>query len=155
MEDMRKIRVKIELEHKELVIEVDENLTAGHICELAWCAAMNAIDVNWRDEKTRKDNVKLKIKPRAAFCDLSVFSINGIEADYRDFGDKRDIAPEEADLFAIRPCICGNMQFIPQECRNEILKKYDITEGEYYLICQRLKEALSFGKCGWCKGDNR
>lgn len=93
----------------------------------------------------RKDNVKLRIVPCEAICELETFTINRYDADYEEFGVKEDIAPEEA-----APHGCGNMQFIPYECREEILVKYDITEGEYYLICHKLKEALSFGKCGWC-----
>lgn len=93
----------------------------------------------------RKDNVKFHIVAYDALCELDNFTINGIDADYSDFGDKRDIGWVDAESYA-----CGDMQFIPYECRDEILEKYDITEGEYYLICHKLKEALSFGKCGWC-----
>lgn len=93
----------------------------------------------------RKDNVKFNIVAYESLCELDNFQINGIDANYRDFGDKEDIAPEKAEPYG-----CGNMQFIPKECRKEILDKYDISEGEYYLICHKLKEALSFGECGWC-----
>lgn len=93
----------------------------------------------------RKDSVKLIIVPYVSSCELKVFTINGHDAEYKDFGDKRDIGYEYAEPYA-----CGNMQFLPYEPRKEILEKYDITEGEYYLICHKLKEALSFGKCGWC-----
>lgn len=93
----------------------------------------------------RKDSVKLIIVPYVSSCELEGFTINGHDAEYKDFGEKIDVEPEEAEPYA-----CGNMQFIPYECRDEILEKYDITEGEYYLICHKLKEALSFGRCGWC-----
>ena len=52
----------------------------------------------------------LKCEAFSAFCALEKFTINGIHAEYDDFGDKRDINPELAE-----PYCCGNMQFIPKK----------------------------------------
>lgn len=48
---MKEIRVTVELEHREFVMEVEEDASAQHISELAWGAAMNLLNVSWREEK--------------------------------------------------------------------------------------------------------
>lgn len=89
--------------------------------------------------------MKLEIKVMSALCSLSIFNINGIEADYDDFGNKYDSSPDTADDYC-----CGNMEFFICEAQKEILDKYKINTDEYYEIAHRLKELLSFGSCCWC-----
>lgn len=92
----------------------------------------------------RKMKMNIKLEVYDALCETAVFEINGIKADYGDFGDKYDTDPENAYEYC-----CGNMQFIPQPATQEILDKYKITLEEYNEICKML-DALSFGECGWC-----
>ena len=101
----------------------------------------------------------LKIEVMGYLCELLEFTVNGIDADYNDFGDKYDDGYDddyyhdteddegcdEYDVYG-----CDNMQFHPKNCTNEILKKYRITEDEYGEICEKLSEKLSFGSCGYC-----
>ena len=90
--------------------------------------------------------MNLKIKTYGALCSLEIFTINGIDADYEDFGDKYDHSPETADAYC-----CGDMRFDPFDNVNwPILKKYNITEDEYFEICSKLENELSWGSCGWC-----
>lgn len=86
----------------------------------------------------------IKIKPFRAVCELEQFEVNGIEADYEDFGDKYDRQPDVAGPYG-----CGDMQFIPCQPTDEILHKYKITADEYEDICDEL-DCLSIGNCGWC-----
>jgi hypothetical protein len=84
------------------------------------------------------------IECRNALCSLSEFTINGIEADWSDFGDKDDHDPDNAEDYG-----CGDMRFTPTPPTAEILNKYGITEDQYNTICEEL-DVLSFGNCGWC-----
>lgn len=87
-----------------------------------------------------------KIKAFKCLCALEEFTINGVEADYEDFGIKKDIDSNNAE-----PYCSGNMQFIPYDNPDSnTLKKYCITEDEWIIIAHKLKKALSFGSCGWC-----
>lgn len=45
-----------------------------------------------------------KIKAYNSLCALEEFTINGIEADYEDFGIRKDIDENNAE-----PYCCGNM----------------------------------------------
>lgn len=87
---------------------------------------------------------EIKIKVFSCLCELEQFQINGINADYEDFGDKYDRNPYIAEPYG-----CGDMQFIPHTPTDEILHKYKITADEYEDICHKLN-CLSFGNCGWC-----
>lgn len=89
--------------------------------------------------------MELVIKPYECLCALSEFTINGIPADYDDFGDKYDTDRINAPDYG-----CGNMRFIPQRPTEKVLTKYKITSSEYDEICDELESALSFGYCGWC-----
>lgn len=85
------------------------------------------------------------IRAYLALCELEDCTINGVELDYKDFGDKDDTEPDKAEEYG-----CGNMQFIPyEEVKQETLKKYNITEEEYRKIQDKL-DCLSFGSCSWC-----
>ena len=86
------------------------------------------------------------IKPYKCLCELEEFTINGIKAHYEDFGTK-----EDRDSSNAKPYCCADMKFIAdREASEEVLKKYNITEADFYLICNRLDKALSFGCCEWC-----
>ena len=86
------------------------------------------------------------IKAYNCLCSLEEFEINGIKARYDDFGTKEDIDSYNAPDYG-----CGNMKFIPyRDADPKILEKYHITEAEFYLICNKLDKALSFGRCNWC-----
>lgn len=87
----------------------------------------------------------LKLKVYGCLCELEKFEINGIRAEWKEFGDKFDADSENAEPYG-----CGNMIFVPKPPSTEILKKYDITAEEYDNICNELQEGLSFGCCGWC-----
>lgn len=87
----------------------------------------------------------LNIKAYSALCELKIFTINGVEADYEDFGTKEDRSPETAWEYG-----CANMKFIPNLPTDEVLKKYGITADEYAEICDYLDRELSFGSCCLC-----
>lgn len=88
----------------------------------------------------------LVIKPFQYFpCELETFTINGKDANSMDFGDTYD-----HDEGIIEPDGCGDIYFEPKPPIKEVLNKYNITEEEYYNICNELKDELSVGSCGWC-----
>lgn len=87
----------------------------------------------------------LECKSMGSYCGLEVFTINGIKAEHDDFGEKYDHNPEFAEEYG-----CGNMRFEPCAPTDAVLRKYNITEREYGLICDRLVEELAFGRCGGC-----
>ena len=87
----------------------------------------------------------LKLDVYDALCSCAEFKINGIHADYEDFGDKYDDDRENAQEYG-----CGNMHFHPKRSTPEILDKYKITVDEYNQIADELEDKLSFGCCGWC-----
>lgn len=87
----------------------------------------------------------LKLEVYGALCECSEFKINGINADYDDFGDKYDDDAGNAQEYG-----CGNMHFHPKRPTPEILDKYKINLEEYNKIADELEEKLSFGSCGWC-----
>lgn len=87
----------------------------------------------------------LELEVYKALCETSKFIINGIYADYDDFGEKYDRCPGRAEPYA-----CANMQFTRYSPKKEVLDKYGITEAEYEEICDELENKLSFGCCGWC-----
>jgi len=89
--------------------------------------------------------MELKLKFCRALCETSIFTINGINADYNDFGEKYDRDSGNAEDYG-----CGNMQFTGNPPTIEILKKYKITEDEYQEVVSKLEEGLSFGYCEWC-----
>ena len=89
--------------------------------------------------------MKLDLVFGHALCYTPTFVINGIEADERDFGQKYDHDPENAEDYG-----CGDMKFDRQEPTQDVLDKYGITVPEYNLIAGQLEVGLSFGTCGWC-----
>lgn len=96
--------------------------------------------------RLNKNNMELIIKPfRGLPCELETFTINGKDADSRDFGDTYDHDTESAE-----PYSCGNMYFEPKNLIKGVLDKYNITEEEYYNICNELENKLCIGSCGWC-----
>lgn len=89
--------------------------------------------------------MELKAKSMGALCELEEFIINGIKAEYDNFGDKDDIESGYTE-----PYCCGNMKFTAKPATSEILEKYKITVDEYNKVCDKLDEELSFGSCGLC-----
>lgn len=89
--------------------------------------------------------MKLDLEFAHSLCYTPTFIINGIEADYDDFGEKYDRSPETAEDYC-----CGDMQFTRIPPTEDVLKKYGITGPEYELIAGQLEAGLSFGSCGWC-----
>lgn len=87
----------------------------------------------------------LKLKIYGFLCSTEVFEINGVDADYDDFGDKYDRDTENAEDYG-----CGDMQFTGKDSTPEILAKYSITQSEYDEVVSELSDKLSFGSCGWC-----
>ena len=91
--------------------------------------------------------MELIIKPFHALpCELEIFTINDKSADSSDFGDTFD-----HDIVRAEPYICGDMYFEPKPPTKEVLDKYNITEQEYYNICNELEDKLRVGSCGWCE----
>ena len=91
--------------------------------------------------------VELIIKPFHALpCELEIFTINDKSADSSDFGDTFD-----HDIVRAEPYRCGDMYFEPKPPTKEVLDKYNITEQEYYNICNELEDKLCVGSCGWCE----
>lgn len=88
--------------------------------------------------------MELIVIPYSALCELQEFSINGIKADYNDFGSKGDRGWRDAEDYC-----CGDMQFTPQLPTQKVLDKYKINVDEYNMVCEKL-DCLSFGCCGWC-----
>jgi hypothetical protein len=89
---------------------------------------------------------KWTIEEYDSYCSLKQFEINGVEADYEDFGEKDDHDKENAADYC-----CGNMKFESKRVTDEILNKYKITAEEYCEICTELEDKLSFGCCGLCE----
>lgn len=90
--------------------------------------------------------MELVIKPFGALpCELEVFTINGITADYRDFGNTFDHNEEAAEPYG-----CGEMRFESKLPTTEVLQRYNITVDEYNTVCIELRNKLDVGECGWC-----
>lgn len=90
--------------------------------------------------------MELNIKPFHALpCRTEVFIINGMNADQDDFGDTYDHDAESAEPYA-----CADMHFDTNPPTKEVLDRYNITEEEYYNICNELEDKLYVGSCGWC-----
>lgn len=87
----------------------------------------------------------LKLEIAGCLCWATSFSINGIDANPDDFGEKYDHDPDEAEDYG-----CGDMQFTRNQSTPEVLAKYGITEEEYAQVAYELEDGLSFGRCGWC-----
>ena len=90
--------------------------------------------------------MELVIEPFNALpCELKVFTINGKKADSYDFGSTFDHINGEKEVYG-----CCNMYFESEPPTEEVLHKYNITEEEYYKICDELKDKLYVGHCEWC-----
>lgn len=97
--------------------------------------------------------MKYKAECYGSLCSLSLFVINGKEAEAEDFVDKYDHSPEEAYDYSPEEAKnygCGDMRAEPLPVNQKILIKYDITEEEYFIIANDIAEKLSFGNCEWC-----
>ena len=89
--------------------------------------------------------MQLDIEFCGTLCYTPRFIINGVNADYDDFGEKYDRDPDSA-----YDCGCGDMQFTRIDPTQEVLEKYKITDAEYYVVAAQLENGLSFGGCGLC-----
>ena len=90
--------------------------------------------------------MELVIEPFNALpCELETFTINGKKASSFDFGNTFDHINGEKEVYG-----CCNMYFEPNPPAEEILHKYNITEEEYYKICDELEDKLYVGRCEWC-----
>ena len=90
--------------------------------------------------------MELKIKTYYALpCRTEVFTINGKSAEQNDFGDTYDHHHEDAEPYA-----CADMHFDSKPPTKEVLNRYNITDKEYYDICNELECKLCVGHCGWC-----
>ncbi len=89
--------------------------------------------------------MKLKLKVARNICEPDIFEINGIAADYNDFGEKKDSLPVSPYSY-----MCENMHFTPKFATQSVLDKYKINIDEYNIVAGQLEEKLSFGRCGWC-----
>ena len=87
----------------------------------------------------------LEFEMHKCLCEPKLFKINGMSADYRDFGNKEDSLPASPYSY-----MCENMKFTPILPKQVVLDKYGINVDEYVEICDKLEKSLSFGRCGWC-----
>lgn len=90
--------------------------------------------------------MKLELEFYGALCETKTFKINNVKASYDDFGEKFDHSPENAPDYC-----CGDMRFDSKPPLPEVLDRYHISINEYDDICEKLREGLSFGSCGWCE----
>lgn len=87
-----------------------------------------------------------EISACVSLCELETFRINGVSAEYTDFGAKYDDEPDYAEEHC-----CGDMRFFGKPSTPEVLAKYRIDDAEYTAICEKLEEELSFGCCALCE----
>ena len=89
-------------------------------------------------------SMNLEIKSNG-MCGLSVFRINGIDADTDDFGESYDSDAGNRPDYG-----CGNRTFRYIESTESVLAKYGITKSEYDEICDELSVELYIGQCARC-----
>jgi len=96
--------------------------------------------------------IKIKLKFYDALCATNIFTINGVDADYEDFGIKYDRDSEKIEYYGCNAedCVCGDMRFTGMPSTPKILAKYKITEDEYQKVVSKLEDGLSFGCCSLC-----
>lgn len=87
--------------------------------------------------------MELNLTIAQTYCCAEVFTINGIEADITDFGDKQNDNPS-------RKRGCKNMVFQRKPSTPAILQKYNIIEMDYQFVAIELENKLSFRRCNWC-----
>ena len=94
--------------------------------------------------------MELVIEPfDASPCELEVFTINGKKAKSFDFGMTSD-HKEDYDDDEIAAYGCCDRYFESEPPTEKVLHKYNITEEEYYKICDELEDKLYVGHCEWC-----
>lgn len=87
--------------------------------------------------------MEIKIERGDEFRCRLEFTINGIKADYYDFGTTTLNGDER-----LWECCC---KFEPYDTPQEsILDKYHISEEEYHIICNKLTDTLEIYSCGCC-----
>ena len=103
----------------------------------------NSDSLDNSDNLDNSDKLELEIQPyRGLPCAVDVFKINGQDADSGDFGS----------TYSCGDCMLGECcsHFKNIKPTNDVLKKYNITEVQFYQICDELKEKLHVDNCGWC-----
>lgn len=85
-------------------------------------------------------------------CALETYYLNEKYFDQDDFGSSYDRGGycDSEDIMCYG---CVNRVFEPHEDekhKDEAMKKYRITEDEYYEIQDHLESVLYVGECGWC-----
>ena len=76
-------------------------------------------------------------------CNVRIFTINGKEADTKDFGEINEIG--------LGDYACGLLGFTGKGPTIEILAKYKITAYEYYIIVKKLNAIFNYGVCDMCE----
>lgn len=89
--------------------------------------------------------MKFKTEVYGSLCSLSLFEINGMDADEDEFVNKFDHSRETAPDYG-----CGDMRADIRIPSDAILEKYGITVDEFTVIAEDVAEKVSFGRCGWC-----
>lgn len=79
-------------------------------------------------------------------CTPRVFTINGIRADYYDFGTCRDRKPKQAEDH----CCCDCKFKRDKRKTKTAMRKYNLTYDEYCEVCDVLEAVLDVGECGYC-----
>ena len=85
-------------------------------------------------------------------CQLDECYLNGVSLNQCDFGTSYDTGGD-CDSEDIMCYGCVNRVFKPledEELKDKVMKKYRITENEYYEIQDHLESVLYVGECGWC-----
>lgn len=98
-----------------------------------------------KSERFKTLNMDLKLEIYECLCRTSIFTINGVNAHYDDFGEKYDRGTENTEDYE-----CDDMRFTGKDSTPEILTKYSITQTEYDDVVSLLSEKLSFGSCSEC-----
>lgn len=88
--------------------------------------------------------MEYEIAVYSSICSLEKFMVNGVQAEQCDFVDNYDHEGNAEDYG------CGNMCADIITPEDDVLEKYKITKKEYHEIAEKVKEAVSFGSCGWC-----
>ena len=82
-------------------------------------------------------------------CELEEFTIDGVKAPKRDFGENKDVLKDtvpEDEYF------CMDNQFVPNDGpTDEVLARYNLTTTEYHEVQDTLRKNQCIGRCGWCE----
>lgn len=89
-------------------------------------------------------NLDIVVEPCEYFpCSLEVFTVNGVNADFEDFGYMGDYE----DCY--KSC-CNKVFMVDESLCPTTTKKYGITESQFYEIASILEDKLISGECNLC-----